>query len=40
MVNQGSGTVSIFRINAVDGRLTAQAPASTGPSPFGIVTAL
>jgi 6-phosphogluconolactonase len=38
VVNQGSDSVAIFRISAVDGTLTAQAPASTGPSPSGIVT--
>jgi 6-phosphogluconolactonase (cycloisomerase 2 family) len=39
VVNQGSDSVSTFRISAIDGTLTAQAPASTGPSPSGIVTA-
>jgi 6-phosphogluconolactonase (cycloisomerase 2 family) len=38
VVNQGSDSVSIFRISSIDGTLTAQAPASTGPSPSGIVT--
>ena len=38
VVNEGSNTVSIFRISAIDGTLTAQAPAGTGPSPSGIVT--
>ena len=37
VVNQGSESVSIFRISAIDGTLTAQAPASTGPSPSSIV---
>jgi 6-phosphogluconolactonase (cycloisomerase 2 family) len=37
VVNQGSDNVSIFRISAIDGTLTAQAPATTGPSPSGIV---
>jgi len=37
VVNQGSNTVSIFRIGALNGVLTAQAPAGTGPSPSGIV---
>ncbi|MGA9567060.1 MAG: beta-propeller fold lactonase family protein [Candidatus Korobacteraceae bacterium] len=37
VVNQGSASVSIFRISAIDGTLTAQAPASSGPSPSSIV---
>ena len=37
VVNQGSENVAIFRISAIDGTLTAQAPAGTGPSPSSIV---
>ena len=38
VVDQGSDSVSIFRIRKIDGSLTAQAPAATRPSPSGIVT--
>jgi YVTN family beta-propeller protein len=36
VANQGSDTVAIYRISAIDGTLTVQAPASTGPSPSAI----
>jgi 6-phosphogluconolactonase (cycloisomerase 2 family) len=38
VVNQASNSASIFPICAIDGTLTAPAPAGTGASPSAIVT--